>query len=61
MIANDELCSPVKNNDRIGQDGWMPTIWGKDCDKANYSPYPGGDVGKHGNGTGRVSAGRSPR
>jgi hypothetical protein len=32
MIANDELCSPVKNNDRIGQDGWMPTIWGKECD-----------------------------
>jgi hypothetical protein len=29
MIANDELCSPVKNNDRIGQDGWMPTIWGR--------------------------------
>jgi len=33
MIANDELCSPVKNNDRIGQDGWMPTIWGRNVIK----------------------------
>ena len=29
MIANDELSSPVKNNDRIGQDGWMPTMRGR--------------------------------
>ncbi len=29
MIANDEPCSPVKNADRIGQDGWMPTKYGE--------------------------------
>ncbi len=29
MIANDEQGSPQNANDRIGQDGWMPTDWGR--------------------------------
>lgn len=29
MIANDGLSSPLKNNDRIGHNGWMPTKWGR--------------------------------